>query len=283
MLKSLGKILVLSSILIVANSSFGYSINSYPYNERFDTEAYVNQLVYLTGDASHVWVPNGGWRGGAAKFFPPSQSDRYGGLGAFALRSAGDNTQINLRFLIKHGSTYASSLSDGNKMIIIHRESQDGTDMGSSSRVMSIEKKYGSGASTFTGYSACSNIHCQYENRLWWLEGNETFRIGAQDRAEEWISVEIEANTVTGDLKLYIDTQDGQFSGQFVELNLQDEGPGLGGIWSYISVIGGYWSASAPDPDNYFMIDELVIDSSYIGPPEGFVGAGAAPMPPVLR
>ena len=195
-------------------------------------------------------------------------------MGDFALRGAGDHTQINVRFLIKHGSTYASSLSDGNKMIIMERESQGGTDLGSSSRVMSIEKKYGSGNSTYTAYSVCSNIHCQYENRLWWLEGDETFRIGAQDRADEWISVEIEANTVTGVMKLYIHTQDGQFSGQFVEMNLQDEGYGLGGVWSYISVIGGYWSASSRNPDNYFMIDELAINSSYIGPPEGFAQEG---------
>ncbi len=51
---------------------------------------------------------------------------------------------------------------------------------------------------------------------------------------------------------------------------MDDTGPG--GIWSYIDIIGGYMEfTTTPGPENYFMIDELVIASNHIGPPDGFL------------
>jgi hypothetical protein len=45
-----------------------------------------------------------------------------------------------------------------------------------------------------------------------------------------------------------------------------------GGTWSYVDIIGGYFHAgSEDDPGSYFLIDELVIDDGYIGPPTGFL------------
>ncbi len=93
---------------------------------------------------------------------------------------------------------------------------------------------------------------------------------GNGKRSSEWISVELEANTRTGMIKLYIDTQDGALSGLYVAAYMDDTGPG--GTWSYVDLIGGYmnWGNVRADPENYFMLDEIVIDDSYIGPPSGF-------------
>ena len=60
-----------------------------------------------------------------------------------------------------------------------------------------------------------------------------------------------------------------------------DTGPG--GVWSYVDIIGGYMAPNdRADPNNYFMIDELVIDSRRIGPPAGFSNAAARPAAPAL-
>jgi hypothetical protein len=94
-------------------------------------------------------------------------------------------------------------------------------------------------------------------------------------REEEWISVEFEANTTTGMIRLYVDTQDGALSGLYVERAMDDTGPG--GTWSYIDLVGGYMAqAVQADPDNYYRIDELAVGSQRIGPPAGFVGSSGS-------
>jgi hypothetical protein len=41
--------------------------------------------------------------------------------------------------------------------------------------------------------------------------------------------------------------------------------------WNRISVLGNYGGGEVLSPDMYFMLDELVVSTSYIGPPAGFV------------
>ena len=81
-------------------------------------------------------------------------------------------------------------------------------------------------------------------------------------------------------LRLYIDTQDGELSGLYIERPMDDTG--AGGTWSMIDIIGGYmnWGSSRQDAENYFMIDEVAINSQRIGPPAGFVTSGVRPNPP---
>jgi hypothetical protein len=241
----------------------------------FDTDAYVNQWVWTTGGATHRWEPNGGWRGGAARFTPPTIAQQYSGLGQFT----GFNTsnapfkQINVRFLIYHGSTYGT-YTEGGKLLILNRVFEGTSNQ--AMRAMIIENHFRD--SEWSAYGACANTVCNYETGDYWANGNETFRIGngPMARHEEWISIEAEANIETGQINLYVHTQDGLQSGLLTSQNFQFEPDApvnpTNTVWAYLDILGGYWNEAIPaDPNNYFMFDELKIDTQYIGPPAGFL------------
>jgi hypothetical protein len=95
-------------------------------------------------------------------------------------------------------------------------------------------------------------------------------------RQEEWISVELEQNTTTGVINLYVFTQDGTLSGLYTTQNME-----TGGTWSFVDIIGGYFgSGGTNNIGNYFIIDELAIDNKYIGPPVGFSDNNSPSLPP---
>jgi hypothetical protein len=249
-------------------------VTSLPYVEHFDTNAYANDSIWLTGGARQTWESSGGWRGGAAKFFPPTVAQNYSGLGQFILRLPSTPEQLNVRFLIYHGSTWRE-YAQGEKLIIMNREGNRG-------RPMIILRESSSGGQTWETMGACDGTVCRYEGGDYWPDGTDRLKIGNRPvaREEEWISVEFEANTRTGMIRLYVDTQDGELSGLYIERPMDDSGPG--GTWAYIDVIGGFFNnASTADPNNYIKFDELQIDSKRIGPPAGFTSTSSArPNPP---
>lgn len=231
-------------------------------------------MVWVSRDARHEWASTGGWRGGAARFYPPTQDQSYCGvtLGNF-LEDNGEIKQLNIRFLINHGRTYGSLNPGRNKVLIINRI--DPVTRVEGTRAMIIEWKPDSG--DWLTYGACHNIVCEYESGDYWPDGTESFRIGSGigERSEEWISVELEANIDTGRINIYVHTQDGELSGLYVSQSMNVDPNELNDpdtVWQYINILGGYFNYGSPaDPNNYFMFDELSIDSSYIGPPEGFL------------
>ncbi len=230
-----------------------------PFSESFDTDAYTEDLVWVSKKqgAAHTWLPDGGRRGGAAKFVPPT-GEGYSGLGQFSGLQAGNDTQLNVRFLIYYGAAYAANSSVQNKLFIFIRTE--------GARPMVVTRNY----DNWQTYGACDGTVCWYEGNDYWPTGAETFRIGPPPyRQEEWIGVELEANTVEGYVRLYLYTQDGEFNGVYVQNDMIDSGPG--GIWTFVDILGGYYHAGCrADPENYFKIDELVIDNQHIGPPPGF-------------
>lgn len=64
---------------------------------------------------------------------------------------------------------------------------------------------------------ACDGTVCRYEGGDYWLDDTDRLKIGSPPvgREQEWISVEFEANTRTGMIRLYVDTQDGDLSGLY--------------------------------------------------------------------
>ena len=238
-------------------------VNSLPFSENFDTNNY-SDIVWTSQGAVHTHMPTSGFRGGAAKFTPPN-AEGYSGLGQFILGMAQRPEQLNVRFLIYHGDTWVE-YGPGGKLIIMNREGNRG-------RPMVIYGDWTTAQGTYETLGACDGTVCRYEGGDYWSDGTDSFRIAEPPlgREQEWISVELEANTTTGMIRLYIDTIDGEHSGLYIERPMDDTGPG--GIWSYIDIIGGYMNhgANPQHPENYFMIDELVIDDEYIGPPDGFV------------
>lgn len=264
-------LLAVAALGIATPASAERVIRSLPFTETFDSNNY-SDLIWLSQGATHTWVPNGGWRGGAAKFTPPTV-EGMSGLGRFMLSGLPEiPEQINVRFLIYHGSTW-NTYGPGNKLVIINRDGNRG-------RPMIITRHVGSGENRWETWGACDGTVCRYEAGDFWPDGTDRLRIGNSSgaREREWICVEFEANTRTGMIRLYVDTQDGRLSGLYVERPMDDSGPG--GRWSFIDIIGGYMAPTLRvDPENYFMIDELRIDSRRIGPPEGFTNT-VRPVPP---
>lgn len=247
-------------------------ITSLPHIERFDSDAYSRDAIWLTGGARHQWMSSGGWRGGAAKFFPPTVGQNYSGLGQFILRMGTVPEQLNVRWLMYHGSTWREYAS-GEKLIIMNRNGNGG-------RPMIILRESQSSGQTWETLGACDGTVCRYEGGDYWPDGTDRLKIGNPPvaREQEWMSLEFEANTRTGMIRLYVDTQDGRMNGLYIERPMDDTGPG--GTWSYVDIIGGFFNlASQADPNNFFMVDELQIDSRRIGPPDGFTSS-TRPQPP---
>ncbi|MES9853338.1 MAG: hypothetical protein ABW157_15470 [Candidatus Thiodiazotropha sp. LLP2] len=261
-------LLALFFILLPLSSSAERRISSFPFSEDFEANDY-QDLVWVTNGARHEWMSSGGWDGGgAAKFYPITVDQGYNGLGQF---QGMDTEQLNVRFLINHGSRFNSAGLTHTKVIIFNRNDYR-------ERPMIGGRVYDDG--THRAWGACDNTVCRYEGGDMWPDGTDSFKIGAAPyaRSEEWISVEFSANSRTGVIRLYITSQDGALNGLYV----QQQMAGPGGTFNYIDVLGGYFNtASAAHPDNYFIIDKLVIDDNYIGPPEGFI-AGNPPSPPTI-
>jgi hypothetical protein len=257
------------------------SVPNTRYEQKFEVDNYQDILrVYTGNDPSntmgcvHQWVSNDGWQGsGAAKFYPPTEGQAYCGFGQFLDFNNGNGTeQINVRFLIYHGSEYYQRPKE-NKLLILNRGELR-------QRPMIGENWYedGSWNSIFRAYAPCDNTTCVFDGGQSWPESNERFTIGPkpEHRSEEWVSVELEANVTTGIIRLYIDTQDGALSGLYKEMTFQ-ESPLGEPLFTFIDMIGGYFNFGSPsNPDNYQIFDELVIDDSYIGPPAGFTDEPAS-------
>ncbi|MDH5325912.1 MAG: hypothetical protein OEZ68_00420 [Gammaproteobacteria bacterium] len=262
------RVLVLLLFFCLSNNVFaGRGINSLPFSESFDSSTYAGDLLWVDGNlnASHSWTQSG-WSGGAAQFIPPIGQEGYSGLGAF--NGINDNgaqiTRINVRFLIYHSSGFIPGNSGVNKLVIVRRTG--------GARPMLLSNYYPQGNSRYMSYGACDGTDCAYQGGGSWPDGTDQLRIGDGPtyRSREWISMEFEADLVAGTTKLYVYTTDGLLSGLYTQQVIPQ-----GGVITDVDIIGGYFGNSAnfstTTVNNYFMIDELVIDNSYIGPPAGFL------------
>jgi hypothetical protein len=269
---------VLAALIITPSIAYcERNIPSLPHEERFDENTY-QDIVWVTssGGATHEWISDGGWRGGAAKFHPPVTSDGRAGLGQFTrINNSAGTEQLNIRFLVYHGSEWGR-VRTNNKVTIMNR-----TD-GYARPMIGAMRKH---ENNYRTYAPCDNTVCKFEGGDYWPDGTDSLKLGQQPefRSEEWISVELEANVRTGMMRLYVNTQDGDVSGLYVEKSLEESpvGPGTP-LLHYIDIIGGWFNAGTPyHRDTYYKIDELVISDTYIGPPDGFVG-GVDPDPIAL-
>jgi hypothetical protein len=238
----------------------GRSVSALPWSESFNADNY-SDLVWVTEGATHTWLPTGGWNGsGGAKFTPPN-AQGYSGIGQVLLGGGLRPTQLNVRFLIYHGRTW-SQVSGGGKLVILNRE-------GNRDRPMLIYGEYPEnfGANAWDSIAPCNGTVCRHEGGDYWPNGRETFRIGngKTGRSHEWICVEIEADARKGVIKLYIDVPDRKT----VTLETSTS---TGGTFTMMDILGGYLNRgnARPDAENYFVIDELAMSTSRIGPPDGF-------------
>lgn len=271
-------VVAIAGLFASSESHAARVLNALPHTETFDTNAYTNDLVWVTEGATQTWMPTSGWTGGAAKF-TAGNAQGYAGLGQILLSGLSTRPeQLNVRFLIYYGATWHDYGPEG-KLIIMNRDGNGG-------RPMVIVRDWQQSGSSWETWAACDGTVCRYQGGDYFPDGTDRLRIGNRSlggRENEWISVELEANSRTGMIRLYVDTTDGALSGLYVERYMDDTGPG--GVWSMIDIIGGYMHSGSlrQDPENYFMIDELRVDSRRIGPPAGFSGAPRPSAPTALR
>lgn len=261
-------------VVIVSLASFqvqaGRGISSLPHYVNFNQNNY-GDIIWVSQGATHSWSATEGYEGsGAAKFTPPinNNGEGYSGLGQFTGLQSLNTTglrQLNVRILIKHGPTY-HDFSSTNKLMIFNRNNGQ-------TRPMIMNRLYSN--YDWRTLRACHGTWCQPNSAL----ANDELRIGSTSsndsevRFNEWMSVELEANLDQGVINLYIYTADGEVRGLYSTNPFIDPNDPKTGVFSAVDIIGGYFNAHnrPADAGAWFLIDELVIDDNYIGPPSNFV------------
>jgi hypothetical protein len=252
------------------------------------TVGYVNIHVQNGPSPGHEYISDGGWgSGGAARFYGSHTNIGGGAYRGFNTPGYGTPDQLNIRYLQKWNAAWggnpASNTTGGannlkGNMFEIN-----------SQRFWTQEKTM---ANVFTGgvTQASFQLAQSYEGTIYRVHGGSTpcngegsqetypqagcdansskwgttpFRYGA--RPDEWVCFEYEL-TRTGRFTIYIWTQDGDFSGEYMEARSIESGDiGVEGI------SGMYYCDNEAAADSWIMLDELVVATAFIGPPAGFV------------
>ncbi|RJP20780.1 MAG: hypothetical protein C4529_08800 [Deltaproteobacteria bacterium] len=254
---------------------------TFPHTENFNTQSqYYNDLIWIDDTVmTFTHEATGGWQGsGAPKFtFVNSAGEQSSGIGIinFPISGGAGPRRVNVRWLVYYGPTYESIGMTETKSLILARCNGNCTahDV-SGQRGMVLE----SHSPPFVNAPyICENIEAG---------GTEPQEPGkplfvTADRLGQWISFEAEYDLNNSIAKLYIDTQDGVQNSEggtrpYKVWTAWD----TSNSWWGISWLMGYWEArSGVNANSYFKIDELAIDTRYIGPPSGFRTVGSPPPP----
>lgn len=276
------RIIILLIAALFAFPCWARDIATIPHTENFDAASSVDDLL-LTGSCGTVvaYTTTGCYSGGCVEITPPSCTDGQvtQGLGGWGLPAA--QSQLNVRLLIKIGSTYwttalpSESTPAGiqNKFIIATR--------GGSTRQMTILE---SGSSYFSGFTwgVCKlgTNECWYPIPgyttapdpwpHWYPRATSPFQ--TQDYSDQWVCVEFEYNNAAGVYRTYVWTLDGTHNGLYAEITGEPEGQ----TFIAVQVLGGFFNGyHTTDANNHIMIDNVVISNTYIGPPAGFAGSAS--------
>jgi hypothetical protein len=248
---------------------------SFPIEVSFDDDAYATEygLPWVTTEigAMHEFVADGGWDGcGAARFFPPTSGEGMSGIGQIlGLRQVVDSPTLAMRYCIAAGATFPE-LSSGAKPTILWRADPatdvQGHDDAVGARPMVISRPDPEGRGIT--YGLCDGTVCTYVGGDFWPDGSDTWVLEGDGA---WTCIELDFDLQGDSMQMYVTTQDGRFDDTlYLEAVFRDEASGPGGVFAAIDIIGGYFAMSTADPDNWYEIDDLVIDTAHIGPPPGF-------------
>lgn len=256
-------------VLLVAQAQADRNITSFPWSEDMDTSGYTSDLLRMSTGCSHTYLSTGGWDGGGAARFEVGYDGAYCGLGSLSWTGLGSQSQLNVRIVYWVSTDYAENETRNNKLILV--TPQSGT------RPMMFHKQFG-GAGDWIGFAPCDGTVCDYLGGNSWPETSETFRMGSGTYEQEWVSLEFEMITGTQALNLYVTTRDGLFTGLYngSAATLDGWTGGLTGIdtLTYFNDTPG--DHRTPGAGEYYIIDDVAVSDSYIGPPTGFVSSAAA-------
>ena len=254
---------------VVTNSGANVSL---PHTQNFDGAGW-DANNYLTSDecgGTARRTSTGCYSGDCLKVIPPTSPCTGGGINGGAVGMgwytyAGTRT-LHWRFLIKFGSAYASSQTSGGGGLINKFLLSD-----SPTRVSILGFNCSDIGGRFCAWAVLDRnevYHFRTPPHRGWIE-DSLFRVSSTSHVNEWIAVEYALNTNTGIGKLYLWTQDGSSNGILIDNVPLDTGINMNGF--YFSYYNSY---GVSNPNNYFLMDEFVISTSFIGPPEGFVNGG---------
>ena len=272
-----------------------------PWLEDFDDGYDYSNNIWVQGDcgagsgASHTHRTTSEycWSGGCADFSGPTDecAGPDGGISAYGFvnwpTQATSTTTLNVRFLMRIGSTYVDDIVNGgqheNKVVNIVENSDGGTRQG----LITLHKTTAGGGGD-TVYGAIGiwtpgdviafNYGTGWEDSDQWIQG-AAFRIdvdGDNARTDIDICVELQT-TVNGTQYLKITEQDGTVT-SFSQPAMETSGH-FGGLY-----LGGYYNATMPTErqSNHLIYDEFTIArqmtlNTFIGPPIGFFDSDEDP------
>jgi hypothetical protein len=264
---------------IYVDCSFDEPPTSESEGGRYGCDVNDATLFFASNLAGPVFshVTDQGWQGGgAAKFYThTSGTNSYRQLNFGQYSSS---VQQNLRYLLKFeranelgGKWHLSDALGGWRTWLSF--------VGRAGVLSSIQPEISydntiwlaHGATADSGFCSSEGYQCCQHEDTWWDSGIISCNRGTEsaidlsDYENEWVCIEIERHS-SGTYKVYVWTQDKAFTGLYYELDTvynQELGNAPAGAY-----LEGQASGS------YFMLDEIVVSDSFIGPPEGFLADG---------
>ena len=260
-------------------SSYSSNAITLPWTECFengDTWSSVFAASECGGSASHN--SSAGWGGGGCvEITPPTSACTGGGInggnvgfgGAQSSGGAPEFTGVNefhLRFLVKIGSTYLSTATNGGGSMI-NKFVDVGHSGGSRAGILGLQVKYSSAPYWLAfGIQDDTEGYVFAEGRGWVEDAALKIDSGSGgDYIDEYICVEYVLDVTNDTSSLYLWTQDGVHSGHVVTVTKTNSSTINKFYWSYYNL---YCTASA---NNHIFLDNIKAATSYIGPPTGFV------------
>lgn len=256
-------------LIILGLSSNSYASRSValPFEENFNTQAWLSDLSLTECGGTTTYVTNGCYDGGCMKVTPPTSACTGGGTNGgqtgLGWITYPGNSRVHVRFMILFGSRFASNVANGGGGLINKFLLQDAP------RRSGILGLNGSDSAGRYLAWAVLNVNESYVFKSppsrGWIE-DATFRISSSENSMEWMCVEYWIDTATRETGLYVWTRSGlqeQISGVTAEAGIAQQG-------FYVSYFNCY---GIPHADNYYLMDNLRISNNFIGPPAGFIGS----------
>jgi hypothetical protein len=230
------------------------------------------------------------WRNGCARFVPVGGTNGFDGINTYAalggFRFPPNSRTVFVRYLMYFGPDFITHVDRSIKHIIMHRG--DGVGDDSDDRAMSYIWRTPN-LTNFT-IGACDNIDCFFdENASPDPSNTDSFLVGNVANSQ-WVALEAEFDTSTtpNRVRIRATTEDGVLNETVIaSRTMAPTNSSPQNYFRELSILGAFVDrGTRASPGMYFLLDEIAMSNSYIGPPAGFVTGNpstrARPSAPVL-
>lgn len=272
--------------VISVGSVCAYQVPSFPYILDFDDPGadYSDRVALVDEQLWRGTIEEGiGWNGSDCymMYFKPDQGDWEVGVGFlrhdFPQTNGMAPGTIHVRALVKYSEDYHIAQDPEEvKDVILRRCNPDCSSYGSDEERAIVVHWHNQGEDYPT---IGENIGSSHPNNVISYPD-----FASPDYSGEWISFEYEFDLNEGTYRIFIDTPDGNYTsdnGNTPYAEWSPVGDTSPAAWHHIARLFGYVEGfeahtSSNGYDPYLLLDEIVMDDSYIGPPSGFI-SGSCP------